>query len=137
MPKSNDHPSVTKRLLEIMTITIASDLEPEIKNQADFAEAIGVHPATISQWISGAKQVTIEQLISLCSRFKVSGNYLLNGTGDTFLPGHKLQNMNARIENKLDLMYEDLELLKTAITNLKPVTETRNKRHKMYLKRAK
>lgn len=136
MPKSNDHPSVTKRLLEIMTITIASDLEPDIKNQADFAEAIGVHPATISQWISGAKQVTVEQLITLCNRFKVSGTYILSGKGDVFLPGHKLQNMNARIENKLDQLYKDLDLVKSALTNLESVTKTRNKEYKTRLKRA-
>lgn len=131
------HQSVTNRLLEIMNIILASDLEPEVHNQADFAKAIGVHPATISQWIAGTKQVTIEQLLALTTRFKVSGNYLLNGTGDIFLPGHKIQNMTSRIENKLNLITEELDLLKVAVINSqKPVTETRHKGSRIRLKRA-
>lgn len=137
MNKPDPHAAVTSRLLDVMNTVISSDLEPEINNQAAFAEAIGVHPATISQFIGGTKQVTVEQLIALCNRFKVSGTYILSGKGDIFLPGHKIQNMTSRIENKLNLITEELDLLKAAVINSQTkVTETRNKGYKTRLKRA-
>lgn len=129
--------TVTRRLMEIMSMVIASDFEPDINTQAEFAGAMGVHPTAISRMLAGTADATVEQLVTACTRFKVSGNYLLLGRGDIFLSGHKLQNMNARIENKLNLMYEDLEQLKTAIFNQKPVTETRHKPSKIQLKRAR
>lgn len=129
--------TVTRRLLEVMTKVIASDFEPDIKTQADFSGAIGVHPTALSRMISGNGQATVEHLVTLCSRFKVSGTYLLSGRGDMFLPGSKIDNSAAKIETRLRELASKMDVLIAASHNQTSVTETRNKRQKIHLKRAK
>lgn len=113
----HSHPAVTKRLLDIMNIIVASDLEPDIHNQAAFAQALNIHPATISQWVSGVKQVTVEQLVTACTRFKVSGTYLLLGRGDIFLPGTKIQSSQEQINKRVGELTEKVDSLIATIHN--------------------
>lgn len=129
--KQPTQPSVTKRLLDAMNMIIASDFEPDIQTQADFADAIGVHPTAISSMMAGRRHVTVEQLVMLCTRFKVSGTYLLLGKGDMFMPGSRIDSSAAKIESRLRDLVEKMDVLIAASHNQKPGTETRNKTTKL------
>lgn len=135
--KQPTQPSVTKRLLDAMNMIIASDFEPDINTQAEFAVAIGVHPTALSRMISGNGQATVEHLVALSTRFKVSGNYLLTGRGDMFLPGSRIDSSAVKIESRLRELVAKMDVLIANSHNQFPVTETRHRAKKMHLKRAR
>lgn len=118
---------VTKRFLEVMNVIIASDFEPDIESQLNFADEVGVHPTAISRMITGNGHATVEHLMSLCTRFKVSGTYLLLGRGDMFLPSSRIESSAAKIESRLRDLVEKMDVLIAKSHNEKPGTETRNK----------
>lgn len=50
--------------------------------QAEFAEAVGVTPAAVSQWVSGGSNLSMPTLLRVSAKLALSLDYLLRGEGD-------------------------------------------------------
>lgn len=55
-------------------------------NQSEFGERIGVKKSVVSTMESGRTNLTARNTDLICKEFNVSREWLLNGTGEMFLP---------------------------------------------------
>lgn len=55
-------------------------------SQEAFGSRLGIKKAAVSRIESGAVNLTETNIILICERFNVSREWLLNGTGEMFLP---------------------------------------------------
>ena len=55
-------------------------------NQSEFGERIGVKKSVVSTMESGRTNLTARNADLICKEFNVSREWLLNGTGEMFLP---------------------------------------------------
>lgn len=55
-------------------------------NQSEFGERIGVKKSVVSTMESGRTNLTVRNTDLICKEFNVSREWLLNGTGEMFLP---------------------------------------------------
>lgn len=57
-------------------------------NQTEFSKALGFKQSHISAVESEKKEVSVKIIYAAVSKFKISANWLLTGTGDMFLTNH-------------------------------------------------
>lgn len=59
---------------------VALRLKAGFKIQAEFANAIGINPTTLSKYETGQREISIEWLVKFADFFSVSTDYLLGRT---------------------------------------------------------
>jgi transcriptional regulator with XRE-family HTH domain len=99
--------AITQRMLTVMRSIIASD--PQVKNQEQFAKAIGIVKQALSRWKSGQANSTLENVAQVCHRFKVNPSYLIMGVGDVFLYSESKVNIEHRVA-ELQLSVSQLQM---------------------------
>lgn len=117
--------AVTSRMLMIMRALIAYDAK--VKNQSEFAEALGIGNVAISQWIAGVRTATVKDIVRACSTFRANPIFLLLGTGDMFL--NKPQEMKTS-SIEMTLAELNLRVGQLEILNRKAEREVQNGKKK-------
>ena len=54
--------------------------------QADFGELFGVKETTVTSWETGVRNPSETVMLAICQKFNVNEDWLRNGTGETFIP---------------------------------------------------
>lgn len=78
-----------------------------------FAESINYSPGNITDWIKGRYKPSSKALVNIENIYKISQNWLINGTGDMFI------NDISNINNKNSISTE----ISKDISSLGPLTE--------------
>lgn len=87
-------------------------------SQQEFGSRIGIKISAMSYLESGKSRLTESNAILICKEFNVSREWLLNGTGEMFLP-ESSDSLDALAE-QYDLTPLEREILRTTASCLKP-----------------
>lgn len=100
-PENPNGRVITSRIVEVMNELIASR---KVKNQNIFADIIGVKPPVVSRWVKQKSWATLDDVVTLCVKLKVSPMWIILGTGEMFLnktTGKQLERQMADLNTRL------------------------------------
>lgn len=89
---------VTKRFADVHRVLKA---EQKIKSNRQFAISLDFAPQSMDLILKGKRDVTIELVRKLCSRYQVNTNYLFLGIGEMFLNEGQESALQAKEEDRI------------------------------------
>lgn len=93
-----------------MNTTLAERLEIILKHykltQKQFAESINYSPGNITDWIKGRYKPSSRALVNIQNTYKISQNWLINGTGNMFVAenSNKTSSLGSITEEEINII---------------------------------